>query len=341
MMRMSWMLVVAAMVISVARESASAQILGSITHVVETGAVTGAEMRFNIYLPPGYSTSVRRYPVVYYLHGIGGSETGQHLTRIPPVFEAGVQQGLVRPAIIVFPGGYSDAFWADSIGGDKPAESMVIQDLIPYIDANYRTVARPDFRVIIGYSMGGFGAVKFFTKFPELFTCCVEFDGAIMYWEQLVQRHPALAESIFGNSSAYFDQFSPWTWPVAHAGVIGPSVRIKMMTGLLVDYGRAYRDHLASVGISVEYSETACSHDLACILAAEGPASVAFIESHLCDPCPGDVNGDGTTNVADFNAFAQAFGATVPAGAGVDLNGDGVVNASDFALFASGFGCSL
>ena len=237
---------------TVASGSALAQIAGTVTHHTFLGPVTGAEVRFNIYLPPGYSDGVARYPVAYHLHGIGGNENGQHTKLMPELFEAGVAAGLVRPAILVFPNGYDDAFWADTIGGDRPAESALIQDLIPFIDAQYRTVAQPEFRVIMGYSMGGFGAVKFFCKFPELFACCVAFDGAIMYWEQLVARHPTVASEVFGNSSAYFDAYSPWTWPIANAGVIGSSARIRMPEGLLVDYGRAYRDHLNAVGIAVD-----------------------------------------------------------------------------------------
>jgi hypothetical protein len=55
--------------------------------------------------------------------------------------------------------------------------------------------------------------------------------------------------------------------------------------------------------------------------------------------CAGDVNGDGSTNAADFTILAGAFGTMVPAGTAGDLNGDGAVNAADFVILASDFGC--
>lgn len=61
----------------------------------------------------------------------------------------------------------------------------------------------------------------------------------------------------------------------------------------------------------------------------------------LPDYCRGDLNGDGSTDLEDFNQLAVAFGATgvEPFSSG-DLNGDGVVNLEDFNIFATNFGCS-
>jgi hypothetical protein len=77
-------------------------------------------------------------------------------------------------------------------------------------------------------------------------------------------------------------------------------------------------------------------------------AGVGFDDLILCDaieqalpsPCPGDINGDGDTNAADFVILAGNFGAAVPPNTGGDLNGDGVVNAADFVILAGDFGCS-
>jgi len=63
---------------------------------------------------------------------------------------------------------------------------------------------------------------------------------------------------------------------------------------------------------------------------------------HLDAPevtCDGDVNGDGLTNVADFNILAGNFGAAVPPGTGGDLTGNGFVNVADFNILAGDFGC--
>jgi len=57
--------------------------------------------------------------------------------------------------------------------------------------------------------------------------------------------------------------------------------------------------------------------------------------------CPGDVTGDGTTNVADFNILASHFGLSVTTGTNGDLTGDGFVNVADFNVLASDFGCTF
>jgi len=57
-------------------------------------------------------------------------------------------------------------------------------------------------------------------------------------------------------------------------------------------------------------------------------------------PCPGDITGDGSTNVADFNVLASHFGQMVPPFQDGDLNGDGFVTVADFNILASNFGCS-
>jgi hypothetical protein len=69
-----------------------------------------------------------------------------------------------------------------------------------------------------------------------------------------------------------------------------------------------------------------------------GSAVVTFVVTPA--PCPGDVNGDGQTNAADFTILASSFGASVPVGTLGDLNSDGVVDATDFTVLAGDFGCA-
>src|SRR5512145_2376865 len=87
---------------------------GTVQTVTFTGPVTGQPITFSIYLPAGYATGTNRLPVVYHLHGLGGSHSGGHISTVPPSHEAAVAAGLIEPCIIVFPDGYRDSFWADS-----------------------------------------------------------------------------------------------------------------------------------------------------------------------------------------------------------------------------------
>jgi len=307
-------------------------LLGRVEQRSFIGPVTGRSVSFNIYLPEGYDTSTARYPVVYHLHGIGGNQGGQQNTSVPRAFESAYAQGQIGRVIIVFPNGYTDAFWSDSIGGDKPAETDLVLQLIPHVDALFRTINAPGCRVIEGFSMGGFGATKTYARFPDLFACCVEYDGAIVTWQTMLQSHPDLALSIFGNDETYFNQFSPRRWSTEHAPTLRGMPPVRMVVGALVGGNRQFRDHLLALNIPVDYSETTCSHSIDCLMTTSGVASAAFIASHLRLPCEPDRNRDGNVDQDDVEYVRNTVGGgDNPNGLDPDINQDGSVDQDDIA----------
>jgi S-formylglutathione hydrolase FrmB len=334
---------VAAAALGGAAAGASAQpLLGHVESHSFIGPVTGQAVNFNIYLPQGYAQSAERYPVIYHLHGITGSQGGPQNSIVPASFEAAKAQGIIGAVIVVFPNGYADSWWADSIDGVKPAETDVVQQLIPHVDANFRTIATRGARIIEGFSMGGFGATKFYSKFPNRFAACVEYDGALVTWQTMLQFHAQLAASIFGNSEAYFNQFSPWYWTSANAAVLADGPPIRMVVGALVGGNQNFRDHLLGLDIPVNYVTTGCAHDLGCLFNAQGLASAAFIAKHLdlTPHVPGDVNGDGAVNVDDLVAVILAWGPcpAPPAACTADVNGSGTVDVDDLVTVILNWG---
>ena len=128
----------------------------------------GQQVGYCIYLPPNYKAdSNKRYPVIYNLHGNGGTEwdRGQECT----VLHEGILAGKWPPMIMVFPNGGKTTFYKDSYDGKLPIETMFIKELIPYIDKNYRTIARQEGRAIEGFSMGGRGSTRLVMKYPNMF----------------------------------------------------------------------------------------------------------------------------------------------------------------------------
>lgn len=252
---------------------------GSLQVVTFIGPVTGQPVTFTLYLPPGYNGATNRYPVIIHLHGIGGRHSGPHTNTVTSSHETAVASGIIEPCIIAFPDGYTNSFWADSSNSLKPAETNLRLEVIPYLDANYRTIGTPKRRVIQGYSMGGFGAAKFATKFPELFAACVIYDGAMLTWAEIQQRHPTEAAEIFDSSSAVFDLYSPWRWLTQNVESVRASIPFRDMLGALTNENRSWRDALLAQSIQPSYVETGCPHQLPCLLDTEGSNSWAFISS--------------------------------------------------------------
>jgi S-formylglutathione hydrolase len=149
-----------------------------------------AEQRVAVYLPPSYAASpARRYPTLYVLHGYtGGIEdwTGKGYLNIGPLMDELIRGGAAREMIVVVPNGrntYLGSFYANSpvTGG---WEDYMARELVAYVDATYRTLARPESRGIAGHSMGGYGALMLSMKHPDVFgavyamsPCCLGIEG--------------------------------------------------------------------------------------------------------------------------------------------------------------------
>lgn len=140
-----------------------------------------------IYLPPSYGTDTdRRYPVVYFLHGYGLTDQGymgpggpfELLEAADRAFVSGVAEDM----IIVAPNGYNrfggSMYSASITTGDW--ESYIADDLVDYVDANYRTIPSRESRGLSGHSMGGYGTLRIGMKRPDVYAalyqmaaCCL------------------------------------------------------------------------------------------------------------------------------------------------------------------------
>lgn len=138
-----------------------------VSHHTFSSQSAKTEVGYCIYLPPEYSESNARYPVIYNLHGNGGNEV--HSFEDIELLHAGILAGKWPAMIVVLPNGGRSTFYKDSYDGKFPIETMLIKELIPHVDSNYRTIAARRGRCIEGFSMGGRGATRLAMKYPELF----------------------------------------------------------------------------------------------------------------------------------------------------------------------------
>jgi S-formylglutathione hydrolase FrmB len=284
-----------------------------VTSVTFVGPVTGRSISFSLYLPPGYSGGSTRYPVVYHLHGMGGAHNNSNqLTTVAQGHEDAVAAGRMGPALLVFPDGATDSFWADSRDGTRRIETHVVREILPYVDATYRTLAVRGQRAMQGFSMGGFGAAKFASKFPDLFCSSVIYDGALVTWSVMQQFHPAVASSMFGNDEAYFNQYSPWHWVPQNAAILRTSVPFRQVVGTQVGSNQSFRTLLLSHAVESEYLETGCAHTLNCVMTAGGADSWSLIAAAFDDtpppPTPTPTPTPASTQQATFVSIGAEDG---------------------------------
>lgn len=150
-----------------------------LVHGSVRSAGMNVEIGHNVYLPPGYDAGTQRYPVIYFLHGWGGDENSDAAAFSSVVAKLTKDLGL-PPAIVVFPNG-GRSWYRDFSVERGLIETHLVHELVPHIDRTYRTLADRDHRVLVGFSMGGGGAVRLAVKYPELFSAAGSWGGAFAY----------------------------------------------------------------------------------------------------------------------------------------------------------------
>jgi enterochelin esterase-like enzyme len=110
--------------------------------------------------------------------------------------------GQIVPMIWVFVDGQTDSFYGDAYDGHKQVYSHFIDEILPYVDAQYHTIAEREQRALEGFSMGGYGALLYAAKHPEHLSAVVEYGGPLMTWQNLTMSHPDTAEAMYDTIEA-------------------------------------------------------------------------------------------------------------------------------------------
>jgi S-formylglutathione hydrolase FrmB len=132
--------------------------------------VLNRELAYGLYLPPSYAKSSKKYPVLYFLHGLNENER-RWSTRgeTDLALDRMIAEGKIGEFIVAIPNG-ANSFYTNAQGGTKERwEDYVVQEFIPAIESANRVDATRATRGISGISMGGYGALKIAMKHPELF----------------------------------------------------------------------------------------------------------------------------------------------------------------------------
>ena len=247
-------------------------------------AVRGANVTYGLYLPPAYyNEPTRVFPVLYWLHGGAGDATSAEY--FASFVDAAIAAGKTAPFIVVVPNA-PQSFWTDSKPGLVPAspvDTLIATELIPLVDASYRTIATRAGRGIEGFSMGGRGAPRFAFKHWDKFALMSVLAGALQDYAFFQTNQRQVARCIFGNDEAYFNATSPQTHAAENVVAISSQpYSYRILVGdadLLATYeaNLAFSSSLFGLGITHELTVVpGVKHCYPCIYNARGDAMWPF-----------------------------------------------------------------
>jgi len=142
------------------------------------------DVHFSVCLPKDYYDTKKSYPVVYLLHGLGDDETSWlEYGQISQYADKSVETDETAPMIFVMPEAFR-TYYVNDYKGSFLYQDMFVQELVPYIDSLFRTKADRQHRALMGYSMGGFGALNLHLKHPDVFGTAVPLSISVRTNEQ-------------------------------------------------------------------------------------------------------------------------------------------------------------
>jgi len=174
--------------------------------------ILNAERKFAIYLPPDYESSSRSYPVLYLLHGSGDDQTGWvQFGEVLRITDEAIRTGKATAMIIVMPDANTgQRGYYNDIDGDWNYEDFFFDELIPYVEGQYRIKKEKRYRAISGLSMGGGGSFMYALHRPELFSSAAPLSAYVgpLTIEDLKQQLDGDAKDKYSESEiqTYFEK---------------------------------------------------------------------------------------------------------------------------------------
>ncbi len=144
------------------------------------------DVHFSVCLPAHYYEVKQSFPVVYLLHGLGDDETSWlEYGQISQYADKAVEEGEAGPMIFVMPEAFR-TYYVNDYKGSFLYQDMFVQEFVPYIDSLFHTLADRQHRALMGYSMGGFGALNLHLKHSGIFGTAVPLSISVRTDDQYI-----------------------------------------------------------------------------------------------------------------------------------------------------------
>ena len=193
-----------------------------LTHYVLASKALGHDVGYVVWKPAGFDAA-RKYPVLYFLHGSGGTESAD-AAGFSGWVAKGIAQGLIPPVLVVFPNGGLSGYRGE-------VETMIIDELIPLIDRTQPTLGTGATRLVAGFSMGGAGAARLSLRHPNVFAAAASMGGReVTDLESLAEKNVAelrqrnFALMVFNGDKDHAQDFAALAKKLEAGGVPSPVV---------------------------------------------------------------------------------------------------------------------
>ena len=140
---------------------------GAVAAVTYQSKSLGRARRMHVYTPPGYELSKGKYPIFYLLHGAGDSdEAWTSVGRAGFILDNLIAAGKVKPMVVAMPAGHTSTAGFRMPGQTDEFSKDFVEDIMPYVEKNYRVMTDRSNRAMAGLSMGGNQTMN--VAFPHL-----------------------------------------------------------------------------------------------------------------------------------------------------------------------------
>lgn len=235
--------------------------IGSFAGTVDTVTIYSNSMKRNIKCvvirPDSYSKNKdTKYPVVYFLHGYGGNYANA-ITRVPQLKAHADTYQL----IIVCPdGGFSSWYFDSEVDEKYKFETHIADEVVNYIDKNFRTIANKEHRAIMGNSMGGHGALFIALRHPDTFGAAASISGGLDL--EILKKQYDVSKRI-GDTISHAKEFHDRS--VINLIEKYPNTKLKIsvdcgIRDIFIDPNRRFHQKLLELKIAHDYTERPGEH---------------------------------------------------------------------------------
>ena len=230
-----------------------------VNHVQVPATNIASPMDVNVILPESYATSVdKKYPVVYILHGYDGDYNTWLILTEPKLDSLASHYDM----IFVLPDGRDSWYWDAPADSSLKMESFFVNELVPYIDSNYRTIADKKYRAITGLSMGGHGSLYLAMRHSDIWGACGSMSGGVNINKDKWAKSWKIAKRL-GDKAEYPERWENYTVISLVKNLKPGQLNITFDCGVddfFIGVNRELHDERLKYGISHDYGERPGRH---------------------------------------------------------------------------------